>query len=130
MAADYTDLLALMGDVLRAVDRQTEENKKAIDDLGNRFEAIFNRFAEATSDGFSRMEKKIDGVKQEVAGVKQEVAGVKQEVAGVKQEVAELRTDVRQIDQRLERMETNPPANQDVLRRLEILENIVLKKAS
>ncbi len=55
MAADYTELLALMGDVLRAVDRQTEENKKAIDNLGTRFEAIFNRFAEATADGFIRV---------------------------------------------------------------------------
>ena len=130
MAADYTDLLALMGDVLRAVDRQTEENKRNIDDLGNRFEAIFNRFAEATSDGFSRMEKKIDGVKQEVAGVKQEVAGVKQEVAGVKQEVAELRTDVQQIDRRLSRIEANQAAQADMLHRLEVLENIVLRKAS
>ena len=130
MAADYTDLLALMGDVLRAVDRQTEANQKAIDNLGNRFEAIFNRFAEATSDGFSRMEKKIDGVKQEVAGVKQEVAGVKQEVAGVKQEVAELRTDVRQIDQRLVRIEANQAMQADMLHRLAILESIVLRKAS
>jgi chromosome segregation ATPase len=123
MAADYTDLLALMGDVLRAVDRQTEENKKAIDNLGNtveqmgnRFEAIFNRFAEATADGFIRMEKKIDGVKQEVAGVKQEVA--------------ELRTDVQQIDQRLVRIEANQATQADMLHRLEILENIVLRKAS
>ncbi|MBC6698973.1 hypothetical protein [Hymenobacter sp. BT190] len=137
MAADYTDLLALMGDVLRAVDRQTEANQKAIDNLGNRFEAIFNRFAEATSDGFSRMEKKIDGVKQEVAGVKQEVAGVKQEVAsvkqevaGVKQEVAELRTDVQKIDQRLVRIEANQATQADMLHRLEILESIVLRKAS
>ncbi|GGG42080.1 hypothetical protein [Hymenobacter glacieicola] len=116
MAADYTDLLALMGDVLRAVDRQTEENKRNIDDLGNRFEAIFNRFAEATSDGFSRMEKKLDGVKQEVAGVKQEVAG--------------LRTDVQQIDQRLARVEANQATQADMLRRLEVLESIVLRKAS
>lgn len=123
MAADYTDLLALMGDVLRAVDRQTQENKRNIEDLGNRFEAIFNRFAEATSDGFSRMEKKIDGVKQEVVGVKQEVAGVKQEVA-------ELRTDVRQIDQRLMRIEANQAMQADMLHRLEILESIVLRKAS
>jgi uncharacterized coiled-coil protein SlyX len=109
MAADYTDLLALMGDVLRAVDRQTEENKKAIDNLGNRFEAIFNRFAEATSDGFSRMEKKIDGVKQEVT---------------------ELRTDVQRIDQRLARVEANQAMQADMLHRLEILESIVLRKAS
>lgn len=109
MAADYTDLLALTGDVLRAVDRQTEENKKAIDNLGNRFEAIFNRFAEATSDGFTRMEKKIDGVKEEVAG---------------------LRTDVQQIDQRLARVEANQAAQADMLRRLEVPENIVLRKAS
>ncbi|UOQ76865.1 hypothetical protein MUN84_20600 [Hymenobacter sp. 5516J-16] len=123
MAADYTDLLALMGDVLRAVDRQTEENKRNIDDLGNRFEAIFNRFAEATSDGFSRMEKKIDGVKQEVAGVKQEVTSVKEEVAG-------LRTDVQQIDQRLARVEANQATQADMLHRLEVLESIVLRKAS
>lgn len=109
MAADYTDLLALTGDVLRAVDRQTEENKRNIDDLGNRFEAIFNRFAEATSDGFSRMEKKVDGVKQEVA---------------------ELRADVRQIDQRLVRIEANQAMQADMLHRLEILESIVLRKAS
>ena len=116
MAADYSDLLALMGDVLRAVDRQTEENKKAIDNLGNRFEVIFNRFADATSDGFSRMEKKIDGVKQEVAGVKQEVA--------------ELRTDEQHIDQRLSRMEAAQATQADMLHRLEVLENIVLRKAS
>ncbi|UPL50513.1 hypothetical protein [Hymenobacter sublimis] len=109
MAADYTDLLALMGDVLRAVDRQTEENKRNIDDLGNRFEAIFNRFAEATSDGFSRMEKKIDGVKEEVAG---------------------LRTDVQQIDQRLARVEASQATQADMLHRLEVLESIVLRKAS
>lgn len=130
MAAEYTDLLALMGDVLRAVDRQTEENKKAIANLGDtveqmgaRFEAVFNRFAEATADGFIRMEKKIDGVKQEVVGVKQEVAGVKQEVAA-------LRTDVQQIDQRLARVEANQATQADMLHRLEILENIVLRKAS
>ena len=169
MAADYTDLLALMGDVLRAVDRQTEENKKAITELGTRFEqrmeqsdarfeAIFDRFATAVADGFIRMEKKIDGVKdevagvkqevvsvkqevagvkqevanvkEEVAGVKQEVANVKQEVAGVKQEVAELRTDVQRIDQRLVRIEANQAMQADTLHRLEILENIVLRKAS
>lgn len=148
MAADYTDLLALMGDVLRAVDRQTEENKKAITELGTRFEqrmeqsdarfeAIFDRFAMAVADGFIRMEKKIDGVKDEVAGVKQEVAGVKQEVAnvkqevaGVKQEVTALRTDVQQIDQRLVRIEANQAMQADTLHRLEILENIVLRKAS
>lgn len=123
MAADYTDLLALMGDVLRAVDRQTEENKKAIDQLGNtveqmgnRFEAIFNRFAEATADGFIRMEKKVEGVKEEVAGVKEEIAG--------------LRTDVQQIDQRLARVEQNQATQADMLRRLEVLESIVLRKAS
>ena len=109
MAADYTDLLALMGDVLRAVDRQTEENKKAIEGLGTRFEAIFNRFAEATADGFIRVEKKIDGVKQEVA---------------------ELRTDVQHIDQRLIRIEANQAVQSDMLRRLEVLESIVLRKAS
>ncbi|GAB2781097.1 chromosome segregation ATPase [Hymenobacter luteus] len=169
MAADYTDLLALMGDVLRAVDRQTEENKKAIQELGlrfeqrmeqsdARFEAIFDRFATAVADGFIRMEKKIEGVKEEVAGVKQEVAsvkqevtsvkqevagvkqevasvkqevaGVKEEVANVKQEVAGLRTDVQQIDQRLARVEQNQATQADMLHRLEVLENIVLRKAS
>lgn len=155
MAADYTDLLALMGDVLRAVDRQTEENKKSINELGlrfeqrmeqsdARFEAIFDRFATAVADGFIRMEKKIEsvreevasvkqevaGVKEEVASVKQEVAGVKQEVAGVKEEVAGLRTDVQQIDQRLARVEANQATQADVLHRLEVLENIVLRKAS
>ncbi|UYZ64512.1 hypothetical protein [Hymenobacter weizhouensis] len=120
MAADYTDLLALMGDVLRAVDRQTEENKKAIEELGARFErrmeqsdarfeAIFDRFATAVADGFIRMEKKIDGVKQEVS---------------------ELRTDVQHIDQRLARVEANQNTQADMLRRLEVLESIVLRKAS
>ncbi|GAA3996959.1 hypothetical protein GCM10022408_04500 [Hymenobacter fastidiosus] len=123
MAENNSDLLALMGDVLRAVDRQTEENKKAIDELGGRFEAIFNRFATATADGFIRMEKKVDALKEEVAGVKQEVAGVKQEVAG-------LRQDVQGIDQRLARVEKSLPVAEDVIRRLIILENIVLNKAS
>lgn len=148
MASDNSDILALLSDLLRATDRQTEENTRKIDELrlemrqlnqetNDRFENIINRFGESIADGFIRMEKKIDGVKQEVAGVKQEVkslqqevTGVKQEVAGVKQEVAELRTDVQHIDQRLERMETNPAASPEVLRRLEILESIVLKKAS
>ncbi|RSK24739.1 hypothetical protein [Hymenobacter metallilatus] len=127
MAADYTDLLSLMGDVLRAVDRQTEENKKdlarlttVVEQMGERmeqrmeqsdarFEAIFNRFAEAVADGFIRVEKKIDGVKEEVS---------------------ELRTDVQHIDQRLERLEARPSTDPDVLRRLSVLEDIVLRKAS
>ena len=53
--ADDSDLLALLGDLLRATDRQTEANKQAIDELreevrrtaqetNDRFEAMFNRF--------------------------------------------------------------------------------------
>ncbi|MCR5889662.1 hypothetical protein LRS06_18160 [Hymenobacter sp. J193] len=112
--------MALLADLLRATDRQTEENSRKIDELRTeirqtaadtnaRFEAIFDRFATAVADGFIRVEKKIDAVKQEVA---------------------ELRTDVQHIDQRLERIETNPATTPDVLRRLEILESIVLRKAS
>ncbi|MBO0356625.1 hypothetical protein J0X19_01585 [Hymenobacter sp. BT186] len=148
MAPDNSEILALLADLLRATDRQTETTTRAIGELRTemrqtaqetnaRFEAIFDRFATAVADGFIRMEKKIDGVKDEVAGVKQEVAdlkkevaGVKDEVAGVKQEVTELRHDVQQIDQRLARVEVTQPTVVDVIRRLEVLENIVLNKAS
>ena len=162
MADGNSELLAMMADVLRAVDRQTEENKKAIAEVGQRFEGVvnafredvrslreefvstFNNFAGATVDGFIRVEGKIEAVKQEVAGVKQEVTelrhevtelrqdveGVKQEVTGVKQEVAGLRHDVQQVDERLARVEAKQSVAEDVVRRLVILENIVLNKAS
>lgn len=117
MPSDNSDILALLSDLLRATDRQTDtlraEMRQLNQETNDRFEKIINRFGESIADGFIRMEKKIDGVKQEVAGVKQEVA--------------ELRTDVQHIDQRLERMETTNP---EVIRRLEVLESIVLKKAS
>ena len=134
MPSDNSDILALLSDLLRATDRQTDELRKEMRQLNqetnDRFENIINRFGEAIADGFIRMEKKIDGVKQEVAGVKREVAGVKREVAGVKREVAELRTDVQLIDQRLSRIEANQATQADMLHRLEVLENIVLRKAS
>lgn len=134
MAPDNSEIMALLADLLRATDRQTEANTRAIDQLregmhrtaqetNQRFEAMFNRFAEAVADGFIRVEKKIDGVKQEVAEVKEEVANVKAEVAG-------LRTDVQHIDERLARVEANQSTQADMLRRLEVLENIVLRKAS
>ncbi|GGF13982.1 hypothetical protein [Hymenobacter cavernae] len=151
MADDNSELLAIMGDVLRAIDRQTEENKQQITELREEFVSAFNNFATAIVDGFIRVEGKIDAVKQEVVGVKQEVAelrtdvdGLKQEVAGVKQEIVELKqevtelkqevTEVKQtvqrIDQRLEKVEANQSVTEDVVRRLTILENIVLNKAS
>lgn len=131
MAPDDSEILALLADLLRATDRQTEANTRAIADLRaelrqsnadlrkeiqhaaqestQRFEAMFNRFADAVFDGFSRNEKKLDEVKQEVAG---------------------LRTDVQHIDERLARVEANQAAQADMLRRLEVLESIVLRKAS
>jgi len=120
MAPDNSEVLALLAELLRATDRQTETNTRAIKELrvemrqtvqetNARFEAIFDRFATAVADGFIRMEKKIDGVKEEVT---------------------ELRHDVQQIDQRLARVEANQPTVVDVIRRLEVLENIVLNKAS
>ena len=150
--ADNSDLLALLGDLLRATDRQTEANKHAIDELreevrrnseemrqemrrtsqetNDRFEAMFNRFAIAVADGFIRSEKKLDAVKQEVAGVRQEVAGVKQEVAGVKQEVGALRQDVQRMDERMEQNENSQPTLRDIIHRLTVVETIVLPKAS
>ncbi|MBG8554807.1 hypothetical protein [Hymenobacter guriensis] len=120
MAPDNSEILALLADLLRATDRQTEENSRKIDELRTemrqtaaetnaRFEAIFDRFATAVADGFIRVEKKIDAVKQEVG---------------------ELRTDVQRIDQRLARVEQNQAAQADMLHRLEVLESIVLRKAS
>jgi len=134
MADDNSELLAIMADVLRAIDRQTEENKKAIAEAGQKFEGVvnalreefittFNNFATATVDGFIRVEGKIDAVKQEVAELKQEVTELKQEVTEVKQ-------TVQRIDQRLEKVEANQSVSEDVVRRLTILENIVLNKAS
>jgi archaellum component FlaC len=123
MANDNSDILALLGDILRATDRQTEQNTKAIGELHaemretrQEWTGIFNQFATAIADGFNRVEGKIDGLKQEVTGVKQEVA--------------DLRQDVQRIDQRLERVEKALPGYEDVIRRLVILENIVLNKAS
>lgn len=127
MAPDNSEILALLADLLRATDRQTETNTRKIDELraemrqtaqetNARFEAMFNRFAAVVADGFIRMEKKFDGVQEEVAGVKQEVS--------------ELRAEVRGIDQRLARVEENQPTAADVIRRLEVLESIVLNKAS
>ena len=148
MADDNSELLAMMGEVLRAVDRQTEENKKAIAEVGQRFDATvnalredfvttFNNFAAATVDGFIRVEGKIDAVKQEVVelrtdvdGLKQEVKGVKQEITELKQEVTEVKQTVQRIDQRLEKTEAHQSVTEDVVRRLTILENIVLNKAS
>ena len=120
MPSDNSDILALLSDLLRATDRQTEENSRKIDELrtemrqlnqetNDRFEKVVNRFGEAIADGFIRMEKKFDEVKQEVTG---------------------LRTDVQQGNQRLQRVETSPGTNPEVIRRLEALEAIVLKKAS
>lgn len=116
MANDNSDILALLGDLLRATDRQTEANIKAIEDLrtqmretDDRWTTIFDRFATAVADGFNRVENKIDGVKQEVS---------------------DLRQDVQRIDQRLERVEKALPGYEDIVRRLIILENIVLPKAS
>lgn len=139
--ADNTDILALLGELLRATDRQTEANTRAINDLRaemreahaemrqanaemrqanvemrEEFVAIFNRFGEAVADGFIRNEKKLDELKQEVTGVKEEVA--------------DLRQDVQRMDQRLERVEANQPTLQDIVRRLTVVETIVLPKAS
>jgi archaellum component FlaC len=138
MAPDNAEVLTLLSDLLRATDRQTETNTRKLDELREemrqttseireemrqtaqetnaRFEAIFDRFATAVADGFIRMEKNIDGMKEEVTGVKQEITG--------------LRQDVQQIDQRLARVEETQPTAADVIRRLEVLESIVLNKAS
>ncbi|MBC8084739.1 MAG: hypothetical protein H7Z21_16190 [Hymenobacter sp.] len=142
MAPDNSEILALLADLLRATDRQTETNTRKTDEpraemrisandireimtqnMGGlrtelrqtaqetnaRFEAILDRFATAVADGFIRNEKKLDEVKQEVAGVKQEV---------------------QQIDRRLGRIEQDLPNYLDVVRRLTVLETIVLNKAS
>ena len=142
MVPDNSEILALLADLLRATDRQTEANTRAISELrvevrsaigdireemrqattdireemrqtaqetNERFENIFNRFATAVADGFIRSEKKLDEVKQEVAGVRQ---------------------DVQQIDRRLGRIEQDLPNYLDVVRRLTVLETIVLNKAS
>ena len=77
-----------MGEMMRAADRDREENMR-------RFELL----TEVMIAGFGRLEGKLDDVKQEVAGVKQEVAEVKQEVAGVKQEVAGVKQEVTGIKQ-------------------------------
>lgn len=116
MADSNSELLAVMGDVLRAIDRQTEENKRQISALRDEFVTTFNHFAAAVVDGFIRVEGKIDAVKEEVAAVKEEVA--------------ELRQDVQRIDERLARVEANQSTAEDVVRRLTILESIVLPKAS
>lgn len=120
MAPDNSEILALLADLLRATDRQTETNTRKIDELREemrqtaqetnaRFEVMFDRFATVVADGFIRNEKKLDEVKQEVTGVKQEV---------------------QQIDRRLGRIEQELPNYLDVVRRLTVLETIVLNKAS
>ena len=131
MAPDNSEILALLADLLRATDRQTDSNTRAVNELRQelrqatseireemrqtaqetnvRFEAMFDRFATVVADGFIRNEKKLDEVKQEVAGVKQEV---------------------QQIDRRLGRIEQELPNYLDVVRRLTVLETIVLNKAS
>lgn len=139
--ADNTDILALLGEILRATDRQTAANTRAIEELRTEmreanvemrqanaemreanaemrqanvemrqeFTAIFNRFGEAVADGFIRSERKLEEVKQEVSGVKQEVAELRQEA---------------------QRAESNQPTLQDIVRRLTVVETIVLPKAS
>lgn len=56
----------------------------------------FQLILQGMTDMESRMDKKIDGVRQEVADVRQEVADVRQEIADVRQEVkaSEARTKV------------------------------------
>ncbi len=62
MADNFSELLALMAEQMRAADRDREENMR-------RFEKI----TEVMLNGFVRLEDKLDGVKQEVAGVSQRV---------------------------------------------------------
>ena len=125
--ADNTDILALLGEILRATDRQTEANTRAIDELRaemrqanaemrqantelrEEFTALFNRFGEAVADGFIRSERKLEEVKQEVGGVKQEVAALREQA---------------------QRTENDQPSLQDIVRRLTVVETIVLPKAS
>ena len=63
MAENNSDLLALMGDVLRAVDRQTEENKKSFEALNirldqclNRWETVIARFGQTADKSIGRIE--------------------------------------------------------------------------
>ena len=58
MANDNADLLAMMADLLKATDRQTEENKRAIEQVGAKFEGMLLRVVEVMSAGFERVDKR------------------------------------------------------------------------
>lgn len=60
----------------------------------------FQLILQGMTDMESRMDKKIDGVRQEVADVRQEVADARQEVADVRQEVADVRQEVKASEAR------------------------------
>lgn len=163
--ADNTDLLALMGDLIRATDRQTAENKRNIDELradiariDEKFTTAMTSFAAAVAHGFERVDKKLDSLNERVDGLNERVDGLTAEVRETNRRVdvltervdtltgrvdetnrrldvviehtGHLTEKVDSIDRRLYHIEQDLPNYLDVVRRLTVLETIVLPKAS
>jgi len=149
--ADNTELLAMMGEVLRAIDRPTEANQQSIREATERQSRVIEHLLEATSNGFGRLEAKLDQtnnrldqtinrldqtnnrldqVVSSVNGLETGMARTEERLDSVVEHLGHLTERVTAIDNRLERIEAQQPAYQDVVRRLTVPEGIVLRRAS
>jgi chromosome segregation ATPase len=87
MATDNnSELLALMGDLIRATDRQTTV-----------FEQRFERLNEVMVNGFDRLENKISATNTRLDHLTERVDHLTERVDHLTEEVAELKTDMREV---------------------------------
>ena len=144
MANDNADLLAMMADLLKATDRQTEENKRAIEQVGAKFEGMLLRVVEVMSAGFERVDKRFEQVDKRFEqidkrfeqmdkrfeGLTDEVRVTNQRLDTVIEHVGHLTETVDSINRRVGHIEKDLPNYIDIVRRLTVVETIVLNKAS
>ena len=69
MADNFSEILALLAEQMRAADRDREDNMRR-----------FERLTQVMIDGFGRLEEKIDGVKTELTGTNQRLDHVTERV--------------------------------------------------
>lgn len=134
MADNFSEILALLAEQMRAADRDREAANRDREDNMRRFE----RLTEVMITGFGRLEDKIDGVKQELAGTNQRLDTLTDRVDNLTDEqrtmnrrlqatfdqTGQLTEKVTEVDMRLTRTEQQAaPTNAELDARLREVEN-------
>ncbi len=92
-----SELLALMGDLIRATDRQTESFNQRFEVFDQRLE----RLNQVMVDGFGRLEEKISGTYDRLDHLTRRVDHVAGRVDHLTVEVAEIKVQAQETNRRL-----------------------------